>query len=313
LFPLGELFLGLIESLIIIFRFRPTVLIGTGGFVSFPPLLWGLIFRIPTVILEVNVIPGLVNRLLAPHVGLVTTAYPETARLLCRSRRAKKLAVTGVPLRPSVLAAAGLSPEESRRALGLDPHKRTVLILGGSRGAGPLNRAVLRSCSREGSNSDNFQVLLISGQDEGEGGPLRRGEGNQGWSVSVRGNGPIVQVRGYLDRIGEALSAADLVISRAGAATLAELTALGKPAILIPWPGAAENHQLENALLLERAGGAVLLPERLLEEVDLLKLARELLSEGERLERMALRSRALGRWDSLERFIEEVERYLADY
>ncbi|HIC96583.1 TPA: hypothetical protein EYP12_08180, partial [Candidatus Bipolaricaulota bacterium] len=207
LFPLGELFLGLIESLIIIFRFRPTVLIGTGGFVSFPPLLWGLIFRIPTVILEVNVIPGLVNRLLAPHVGLVTTAYPETARLLCRSRRAKKLAVTGVPLRPSVLAAAGLSPEESRRALGLDPHKRTVLILGGSRGAGPLNRAVLRSCSREGSNSDNFQVLLISGQDEGEGGPLRRGEGNQGWSVSVRGNGPIVQVRGYLDRIGEALSA----------------------------------------------------------------------------------------------------------
>lgn len=284
LLTVSELALGLIESLFIICKFRPTVIIGMGGFTSFAPVLWGILLRIPTVIHEVNVVPGLVNRLLAPWADLVTTAYPQTAGLL----RARRIATTGVPLRPELLEAAALSQEELRAELGLDLQKRTILVLGGSRGAAPLNRAIIRSRAER----DNLQILLITG----------RGAVEQG------GSGIIAHQ--YLDRLGEALAAADLVISRAGAATLAELTALGKPAVLIPWPGAAENHQELNARFLEQAGGALVLPEGALEEVDLVELAGRLLADQERLSQLAARSRQLGRRDGLQRFLEEVERLL---
>jgi UDP-N-acetylglucosamine--N-acetylmuramyl-(pentapeptide) pyrophosphoryl-undecaprenol N-acetylglucosamine transferase len=276
--------LGLVESLFIICKFRPTVIVGMGGFSSFPPVLWGILLGIPTVIHEVNAVPGLVNRLLAPHVDLVTTAYAQTARLL----RARRIATTGVPLRRELLEAAQLPQEELKAGLGLDLRKRTVLVLGGSRGAAPLNRAILRSRV----DRDDLQILLVTGG----GAPQRGGTG--------------IIAKQYLDRVGEALAAADLVISRAGAATIAELTALGKPAILVPWLEAAENHQELNARLLEQAGGAIVLPEGALEEVDLVELARKLLAERERLRQMADRSRAMGRPDGLQRFLEEVERLL---
>ncbi|MGQ9601528.1 MAG: UDP-N-acetylglucosamine--N-acetylmuramyl-(pentapeptide) pyrophosphoryl-undecaprenol N-acetylglucosamine transferase [Candidatus Bipolaricaulia bacterium] len=289
LLALLECALSLIESLFIILKFRPTVLIGTGGFASFAPILWGIVFRIPTAILEVNVTPGLVNRLLAPHVDLVATAYPQTASLF---RRAKRVVVTGVPLRPELLEAAARPKEELKARLGLDPRKRTVLVLGGSRGAAPLNRAVLKSKNHQG----DLQVLLITGPGPGPGvmAPSLRSER--------------LLMREYLDRIGEALGAADLVVSRAGAATLAELTALGKPAVLIPWPGAAEDHQAQNARFLAQAGGALLLPEEALVRVDLLELVGKLLREERQLREMAAKSFALGRRDGLERFVEEVRR-----
>jgi UDP-N-acetylglucosamine--N-acetylmuramyl-(pentapeptide) pyrophosphoryl-undecaprenol N-acetylglucosamine transferase len=291
LISLLECGLSLIESLFIILRFRPTVIIGTGGFASFAPLLWGIIFRIPTVVLEVNVLPGLVNRLLAPHVDLVATAYPRTAELFRSHVRPKRVVVTGVPLRPEVLEAAARPKAELKARLGLDPRKRTVLVLGGSRGAAPLNQAVLGA--RDRGQWEDFQVLLITGPN----GPMAR----------VASDARLV-TREYLDRIGEALGAADLVVSRAGAATLAELTALGKPAILVPWPGAAEGHQEQNARFLAQAGGALLLPEEALARVDLLELAGRLIREEERLQEMAAKSLALGRRDGLERFIEEVRR-----
>lgn len=284
----------MIESLLIISRFRPTVIIGTGGFASFPPLFWGILFKIPTVACEVNVVPGLVSRWLAPRVNLMLVAYPETALLL----RAKRIAVTGVPLRPGLLEAASPSQEELKADLGLDPRRRTVLVLGGSRGAAPLNGAIMNSKS----DLDGLQVLLITG----------RGANGQSMGIAgQRGEGLIV--REYLNRyeMGEALGVADLVIARAGAATLAELTALGRPALLVPWPGAAESHQEKNARFLERAGGAVVLPEHLLRQIDLVELAGRLLAERERLNQMAAASRAAGRRDGLRRVIEEVERYLA--
>ena len=278
------------ESLIIVLRFRPTVIIGTGGFASFPPLFWGIAFGIPTVVHEVNVVPGLVSRWLAPRVDLVMVAYPETALHL----RVKRVRVTGVPLRPGLLEMAHSPQEELKAELGLDPQRRMILVLGGSRGAAPLNRAILSSKAK----LDEMQVLLVTGRDaDGTLGGRREG----------------IFVHEYLDRckIGEALAAADLVVSRAGAATLAELTGIGKPALLIPWPGAAEDHQERNARYLERAGGALVLPEDLLQEIDLLEFARRLLAEQGRIRRMAAASRAVGRRDGLKRVIEEVERYLA--
>ena len=280
------------ESFLVIRRFRPTVIIGTGGFASFPPLLWGILLGIPTVACEVNVVPGLVSRWLAPRVDLVLVAYPGTALLL----RANRIRVTGVPLRPELLEAAALPREGIRADLGLDPRKRMVLVLGGSRGAAPLNRAITYSKA----DHDGLQVLLVTGREMGR--------------ATRRANGGIV-MREYLDQceMGKALAAADLVISRAGAATLAELTALGRPAILVPWPGAAENHQELNARFLEQTGGAVVFQEHLLGEINLVGLAGRLLDERERLNRMAARSRAAGRRDGLKRVIEEVERLLKTY
>lgn len=280
------------ESLLIICSFRPTVIIGTGGFASFNPLLWGILFKIPTVVHEVNIVPGLVNRLLAPWADLTLVAYPETALLL----RAREIKVTGVPLRPELLEAASFPAKDLKADLGLDPRKPAALVLGGSRGAVALNRAILLS----EADLNGLQVLLVAG---------RGADGEVGTTLRQRG----IIVREYLDGVemGKALGAADLVICRAGAATLAELTASGKPAVLVPWPGAADHHQERNARFLERAGGAVVLPEWVLQKIDLVELIKQLLAVRERLSCMAAATHAVGRRDGLNRVIEEVERYLA--
>jgi len=153
-----------------------------------------------------------------------------------------------------------------------------------------LNQAVLRA---QGELRDGLQVLLLSGR-----------------GAQLQAEAENLVVREYLDDvgIGKALAAADLVVSRAGAGILAELTALGKPAILVPWPEAAGAHQEKNARFLAQAGGALLLTEEELKKRGLIALSRDLLADRERLMRMAARSRALGRRDALERVLREIER-----
>ncbi len=292
---LVELLLGMVESLLIVLRFRPTLILGTGGYVSFFPLLWGILLQVPTIVQEENVVPGLVNRLLARWADLTLVAHAETAKHL----RARRIVVTGVPLRPRLLAMADREPAELRRELGLHPEKPLILVLGGSRGAAVLNQAIVQA--KEELRRDGLQVLLLSGR---------------GVRLRAEAKAENLVVREYLDdeEIGKALVAADLVISRAGAGILAELTALGKPAILVPWPGAAEAHQERNAQFLARAGGALLLPEAELKErgLNLIALSRALMADRERLAAMAARSRALGRRDALNRVLEEIERLAAE-
>jgi len=310
LLALAELFLGLVEALWIVLRTRPRLILGTGGYASFSAVFWGILLGVPTVILEENLYPGLANRLLAPWVTLTLVAWEETARYL----RARRLVVTGVPLRRGLLEALKLKLDQRRLKAewGLDQERPTLLVLGGSRGSEALNRAILSSRHRW----DGLQVLLISGRSSSSSSSfplpsLSPSHPSQPQRPPAPGGPGTIVIREHLDgdELGKALALADLVISRAGAATLAELTALGKPAILVPWPEAAENHQELNAQLLVRAGGAILVPEGALRagEVDLVELSRRLLSERERLREMARRSWELGRRDGLERVLKEVE------
>lgn len=280
----AELLVGLFQSLFIICRFKPHLIIGTGGHCSFSPLMWGVILGIPTMIHEANVTPGLANRLLAPWVDRVLLAHKETKRYLkC------KVKVVGTPLRGEITKAIGAKREERDKFLseiGLCPQKATVLVFGGSRGSEAITKGILDHKEL----LDGIQVLLIVGK---------------GNSVNSGREGNIV-IKNYLDHMGKALAACDIVVCRGGAVTLAEIAALGKPAIVIPWSGASGSHQEWNARLLERWGGCVMLPEEKLQGPLLAKLIVELL-EGDYLQRMSKNSRNKGIRDGLDKTLREVE------
>ncbi len=281
-----ELTVGLLQTLFILRRFRPRLIIGMGGYASFPALFWGVLFGIKTVIHEQNYFPGLVNRLMAPRVNKVLLAHEETARFL----EAKVTAVVGVPARREILEA-----QRDYGRFGLDPQKKTLLVIGGSNGSQTLTRHVL-ACSRELKDA---QILLITGPQQPN-------------SLTVQqSNSPAnVIAKEYIDDMGTALACADLVICRAGASTLAELLALGKPAIVVPWAGAAENHQHWNAKSLLRQPRYRVLEEAQLEQQGLGGAIKELLAEVNG--QCSQSDTAFLMRNSTRLFLKEVEPFLKD-
>jgi UDP-N-acetylglucosamine--N-acetylmuramyl-(pentapeptide) pyrophosphoryl-undecaprenol N-acetylglucosamine transferase len=285
---LAEVGRGFGQSWQIVRRFQPDLIVGTGGYAAFAPLVCGIIRGIPTVIHEPNARPGLVNRLLAPWVGLTTLAMPEAGERL----RARRMALTGTPIRHELLNA-----QPDMAALGLDPSLPMVLVMGGSRGAEVLNDQVLNYAR----HFTEMEVVLITGQ---EGFDRARSQLN----ASSQRN---IHLVAYAEQIGTLLAAARLVVCRAGAVTLAELAALGKPAILIPWLGAADDHHTANARAFAKCGAARLIAEGELQRGSrLAETVRELLADPATLARMAHASAQLGQPDALHKVIREVERYL---
>jgi len=286
-----EFLLGMVQTFFIILRFRPGLIIGTGGYVSFPPLFLGMLLRRKTIIHEQNLRPGFANRLLAPWVDLVLLSYAETAKFLS----AKRMVVTGNPVRREILESATLASQmAAKRSFGLDPRKRTVLVFGGSKGAERINKAIIEGREFLG----DVNVLLIAGQDKAQ--ELRRHLNHKSSNIVIKE---------YIDRMGEALALADLVVCRAGATTLAEITALGKPAILIPWSGAAEGHQELNARLLEQASATKVLPEEKLDGRSLAKKIAEFLRDEQALERMGQAAKRLGVSEATAKVLREVEAF----
>lgn len=248
LLALAQLPVALAHTLCIVLKVRPIAIIGFGGYGAFAPLLWGTLLRIPIFLHEQNLIPGIVTRLFAPWARKVFLTYPQTARYL----RAQSIVVTGLPIRPEILSAR---PDPQR--FGLLPGRKTVLVFGGSRGSQVLTNIAL-------TISDflpEVQFLIVTG--------------DQAFAQSAR-KGPRATclLVPYIHEMGTALATADVVICRAGAATLAELAAIGKPAIVIPWPGAANDHQTANAASYAHLGifsivpEAELTPQRLVEEIQ---------------------------------------------
>ncbi|MDT8901686.1 undecaprenyldiphospho-muramoylpentapeptide beta-N-acetylglucosaminyltransferase [Anaeroselena agilis] len=277
-------FAGLLESFAVVRRFRPDVVIGTGGYVCGPVLLAASLLGIPAVIQEQNVIPGVTNRILARFVGRIAVGYAEAANNFGANR--DKVVVTGNPVRPEILTA---TRESGLRDLGLSPGKLTVLVAGGSRGARSINTAMAdvhaRFAGREG-----IQILHATGSAEYNNivGLLAE----RGIDVTKTGNISIVP---YLYNMPQALAAADLAVFRAGAIGLAELTARGIPAILVPYPHAAENHQEFNARVLESRGAAVVIRDAALSGPRLADAIDALLGDRARLTAMAKASGELGR------------------
>lgn len=223
---------------------RPQAVLAMGGFTSAPPILAGKLSGAATFIHEANSIPGRANRWLAPLVDQAFVGFPSAARRL----RNRSVLVTGTPVREQFQQ---LDPAACRMALGLDPDRPVLLVMGGSQGAAGINELVLQSMAALSTQSPNLQFFHLTGPKDTE---------------RVRGAYAAQKrkavVRPFLTEMELALGAATVAVSRAGASSLAELAAVRVPSILIPYPAAADNHQFHNARALAETGAARLLEQR---------------------------------------------------
>jgi UDP-N-acetylglucosamine--N-acetylmuramyl-(pentapeptide) pyrophosphoryl-undecaprenol N-acetylglucosamine transferase len=234
-------------------RFRPEVMVGTGGYASGLACAYALLRGVPLAVHEQNSYPGLTTRLLARRARQVHLGFPEAAAYLRPGRRTEVL-VTGNAIRPP---DHSLDRASCRRSFGLDPEGVVALVVGGSQGSRAVNEALLAvlegvAGGRLPAPPPGFQLLWSTGPAHLEGVERR---------LAPLGVGSWVRALGYIESMPEALAAADLAVSRAGAMATAELLAWGIPALLVPLPTAAADHQSHNARSLAEAGAAVHLPE----------------------------------------------------
>ncbi len=264
-----RMFTASAEAKKILKEFSPHVCVGTGGYVSGPVIREAAKLGIPCVIHESNAYPGITTRMLAKSVKTVMLAVPDAKKYFDGS---VNCTVTGNPVRGEVLSA---QREASRKALGLD-ERPVILSFGGSLGASALNRAmafVLAQSAKEkkyqhihgyGQHDENFLQELSALGFSGE-------------------ENPQIRLLEYIDNMPQCLSAADLVIGRAGAMTLTEIEAKAKASILIPSPNVAENHQYHNAMALVNRGAAEILEEKDLSGEALWQKIRDILEQEDRL------------------------------
>ena len=279
----------------IIRLFKPDICIGTGGYVSGPVIRTAAGMGIPCLIHEQNAYPGITNKMLARKVEKVMLAV-EAAKPYFKGA---DTVVTGNPVRGEILT---VDKQESRRKLGLD-ERPVVLSFGGSLGAKKINEAVADLVARSGKDG-RYQHIHAYGS-YGEWFPeLVRDKG-----AEIE-NCPNLDVRPYIDNMPECMAAADLVICRAGAITLSELQAMGKPAILIPSPNVAENHQYHNAMALVNAGAAELIEEKELTPELLTQKADEMLENPEKLEKYSKASKKMAITNANERIYSVVKKVL---
>lgn len=276
------------QSAGIIKRFAPDVVLGSGGQVCLPVLLAAKRAGLPTLLLEPNAIPGWANRLTAKYArpDIVGLLLPEAADKWPTGQR---IEMTGYPLRPEILDT---TRAEGLAALGLDPARRTLLVFGGSQGSGHLNdvlTAWLATC--DAAWADGWQVLHLGGWINAK-----------GFDSDQRPRLPYHYLP-YLHEMEQALAAADLVLGRAGATSMAELTALGLPAVLVPLAGVADNHQVHNTRWMAQAGAAEVIGDSELTPQRLGQVLDSLCGDPARLVAMADASAALGTPDSAERVV----------
>lgn len=289
---------GYREATQIVKSFRPDVVIGTGGYVCGPVVLAAARQGIPTLIHEQNALPGITNRLLARVAKGVAVTFEDSVQYFPQR---DKVTVTGLPVRPEITRS---NRQAALQAFGLEEEKLTLLVFGGSRGARRINQAMVETIQYYG-NQPGIQIIHATGQS-----------GYQEFLNEVKDRGIELDkyvniiVKPYLYNMQEALAAADLVVSRAGAATLAELTVLGLPSILIPYPYAAENHQEFNAKALVDRGAAVMIKDAELTGATLIAQLQKIILEENRLSEMSLASKKMGRPEALDDIMECVKKIL---
>lgn len=238
LFPI-KLFVSLVQSLIISFRFRPKVAIGSGGYVA-GPAIWGAsVLGAKVILMESNSYPGVTTRLLERYADEVHITFNDSKKYL---RQFEKIKVTGNPVRPELGSS---TKEEAKKFFGLNETKTTVLVLGGSLGAASINEAVA-GCVEE-LEKKSLQIIWQTGKNY--------------YPKYKSINFDSVKILDFIEDMNKAYSACDVLVARAGATTIAELTVLGIPSILIPSPHVAENHQYFNAKSLADNNAAVLIAD----------------------------------------------------
>jgi UDP-N-acetylglucosamine--N-acetylmuramyl-(pentapeptide) pyrophosphoryl-undecaprenol N-acetylglucosamine transferase len=264
-------------------QWRPDIVFATGGYVAPPVCLAARLMGIPVVIFEPNAVPGRANRWLA---RLAEEIHIGTAVVRSQLPRRDRVRLVGVPIRSQVLFG---NRSRATRMYRLDPDRFTVLVLGGSQGAHTLNGLMVETLRELGENEE-IQFVLQSGPSDYQ------------WLLSEVRRLPVrTWVRPFIHYMGDALAVADLVVARAGAITLAELCATGRPMILVPYPYAADNHQEANARLLEEVGAAKVFRT---EELSGLILAQEitrLAADRHELRAMGMMAHKMARFDAAEK------------
>lgn len=267
---------------------RPDVLIGTGGYVAACAVWSGRWLKIPTLILDFNALPGRTNRRLASRVDKIGVSFEEALAYFPK----EKTVLTGTPVRRAVLTAER-EPARARWNIPLDAH--VLVVFGGSQAAQSINRATFAALPQWLDRHENLYVIHLCGErDEPQAQRLLHETHNAQCTTRYR---PMA----FCHDMGDVLAAADVVLCRAGGVSIAEITARGLPAILVPYPHAMDNHQEHNARALERRGACVVLLDR-----DLHRIAdavSALLTDEAKLHQIADASRAQGKPDATERVL----------
>ncbi len=255
------------EARRILSEFLPNIVIGVGGYASGPAMLAASQKRVPTMAFEPNVVPGFANRLIAPMVSAAVVHFAETARYF---RRAE---VVGVPVRQAFFE---ITPKSAAVP------KPTLLVFGGSQGAHAINQVVIESVAMLRARVPEIHIVHQTGERD-----------YNDAQAAYAPMGGWVEAHRFIDDMPGFFARADLLLCRSGASTVAEVTAAGKPAIFVPFPRAADDHQKRNAEALERAGAAIMLEESKLSQESLVETVRSLLNDRARLERMGEAARKL--------------------
>jgi UDP-N-acetylglucosamine:LPS N-acetylglucosamine transferase len=271
-----------IAALGLVARRRPKVVVSVGGYASLPASFGALVLGVPLVLVNVDAAPGVANRLLGRFARASAVGWSGT--------RLPRAVVTGTPVRPEI-AAAGRSIEDrraARRILGLPVDRATVVVFGGSLGARRINDAVPGLAEAWRAREDRSIYHIVGRRD---------------WEAVEAATPPTgaaetVRRVPYEERMATVYSAADIVVCRAGAMTVAELAAAGVPSVLVPLPGAPGDHQTANARVLERAGAAVVLPDIECDPLRLAAILDGLLADPDALDAMGRAARSLGRPDA---------------
>lgn len=272
-------------------RFKPNVVVGVGGYASGPVLKAAASAGIPTIIQEQNSFPGVTNRILAKRAAAICVAYPGMERFF----PANKIILTGNPVRSSLLNATNRN--EAYAHFNLNPDYRTILVIGGSLGAGSINRGMIECIGM--LKDEPVQVIWQTGK-------FYYDKIQSELAVMYLSN---VHTMPFIQRMDLAYAVADVVVSRAGAGTISELALLGKASVLVPSPNVSEDHQAKNAMALVDAGAAVLVRDADAFE-KLLPTAVELLGDSQRIKMLQQSIKQFARPNADADIAHEVMRFL---
>ncbi len=281
------------EAKAILREFQPDAVIGTGGYVCYPVLMAASSLHIPTLVHESNAAPGLTTKLLAGHVDRILVGFEESREHYPDPAR---VTVTGTPVRGDF---ARYSQAEAKRELGLEPGTPLVVSVWGSLGSGHMNGIITELLPLLGTDPGFRLIHSIGSRDFAEVSEKLR-------QLPVRAEDCGADLREYIYDMPRVMAAADLILCRAGASTLAELTYLGKPVIIVPSPNVTDNHQEKNARVLERAGGARVFLEGEFDAASLLAEVRALLGDPAQLRKMSEAMRSLAVRDATDRICGEI-------
>ncbi len=273
--------LAIVEARKILKVFAPDVVVGVGGYASGPAMAAAILAKIPTLAFEPNLVPGFANKIVGRRVSAAAVHFAETKKFFRNAQ------VVGVPVRAEFFASARPDAGPKSTAGSLADHRPTLLVFGGSQGAHAINEAMTGAIGVLLRQIPGLRVIHQTGERDY----------NDVQAAYTRA-GATAEVSAFIDKMPETFAMADLLVCRSGASTVAEVTASGKPAIFVPFPQAADDHQRRNAEAIVAGGAAVMIPQAELTAERLAQTVTELLSAPLRLQEMSERARALSHADA---------------